>query len=69
MRTRPKRQPSRIVVVVAALLVLAAACSGDDDESTTPSTTSAPAEPLSFTMVEVTPAANGPAGAGRERVR
>jgi len=49
--------------VVAALLVMAAGCTDGDDESTTPSTASTPAAPPSFTTVEVTPAANGPAGA------
>ncbi len=58
---------SRVVRVVGAgalLLVLAAGCStGESDEPAPQPTSSVPAVPPSFTMIEVWPDANGPAGA------
>ena len=59
MRIRSVSQWAR---VLAALLIRAAACSGDDEDTVAPSTTSAPAGPPTFTMVELVAEANGPAG-------
>lgn len=64
MRASASNRVVRVVGAGAVLLVMASGCSvGKSDEQTVQATTSVPAAPPSFTMIEVSPDANGPAGA------